>query len=154
MGLVEHATLRFERVYRASPSAVFDAWANPESKASWMLEFPGEHSLDFQVGGSELIRAVIPNGQRMEFASVYHDIVPEQRIVYSSTLSADGELATVSVTSVLLEPQGGGTRLLLTEQMASLDGREKPEWREEGTNGWLNKLGDFVENAAAGSTSR
>lgn len=62
----------------------------------------------------------------MRFESIYHDIVPNERIVHSSTLSAGDELATVSLTSVALHPSADGTKLLLTVQGTFLDGREEP----------------------------
>jgi uncharacterized protein YndB with AHSA1/START domain len=77
----------------------------------------------------------------MTFESFYRDIVPGERIVYSSTLSAGEDLATVSVTTVEFTSAGEGTRLLLTEQGTYLDGREEPAWREHGTGDWLDALG-------------
>lgn len=35
-----------------------------------------------------------------------------------------------------------GTRLLLVEQGAFLDGREDPSWCERSTSGWLDALAD------------
>ena len=48
---------------------------------------------------------------------------------------------TVSLTTVEFTPgQDGGTRLVLTEQGAFLDGREQPAWREQGTADQLEAL--------------
>ena len=44
----------------------------------------------------------------MTFESIYRDIVPQQRIVYTSTLSAGHELMTVSLTTVEFTPADGG----------------------------------------------
>jgi len=71
---------------------------------------------------------------------VYHDIVTDERIVYSSTLSAGDQLATVSLTTVEFRPTAAGTQLVLTEQGAFLDGYEDPRWREEGTSKQLAAL--------------
>jgi uncharacterized protein YndB with AHSA1/START domain len=77
----------------------------------------------------------------MTFETLYRDIVPEQRIVYTSTLSAGTDLCTVSLTTVEFTPgEDGGTRLVLTEQGAYLDGREEPAWREQGTASQLDAL--------------
>ena len=51
-------------------------------------------------------------------------------------------VATVSLTTVELVPEGEGTLLVLIEAGAYLDGREQPAWREQGTNDWLDALGD------------
>jgi len=74
------------------------------------------------------------------FDATYHDIVPGERIVYTSTLSAGDDAMTVSVTTVEFSAAEGGTRLVLTEQGAFLDGREEPAWREHGTAGQLDAL--------------
>ena len=48
---------------------------------------------------------------------------------------------TVSLTTVEFTPAAdGGTRLVLTEQGAYLDGREQPAWREQGTADQLEAL--------------
>ena len=86
----------------------------------------------------------------MTFESIYRDIVPPQRIVYTSTMLAGDELITVSLTTVEFRPAEAGTpeagtpkagtRLVLTEQGTFLDGREEPAWREHGTAAQLAAL--------------
>ncbi|MFI5069179.1 MAG: hypothetical protein ACHP9Z_35080, partial [Streptosporangiales bacterium] len=81
-------------------------------------------------------------GPMMTFESIYRDILPQQRIVYTSTMSAGNELMTVSLTTVEFRPAEGGTseggnpeggnpeggtRLVLTEQGRSWTaGRNRP----------------------------
>ena len=80
-------------------------------------------------------------GPAMTFETLYRDIVPDQRIVYTSTLSTETDLWTVSLTTVEFAPgKEGGTRLVLTEQGAYLDGHEQPAWREQGTSDQLEAL--------------
>ena len=75
------------------------------------------------------------------FVALAQMLVPDQRIVYTSTLSAETDLVTVSLTTVEFTPgDGGGTRLVLTEQGAYLDGREERAWREHGTADQLEAL--------------
>lgn len=142
---VTHGTFTLERVYAAPPSRVFAAWADPAAKARWFAG--GEdasHELDFSVGGRE-VNFGRHGGSDMAFESFYRDIVPDTRIVYASTLSADGTVVTVSTTTVELRPDGAGTRLVLTEQDTYLDGREQPSWREQGTGQWLDALGTALD---------
>ena len=107
-----------------------------------MVRGPGlEHRLDFRVGGHEVARGAGGDGEVLTFESTYHDIVPSARIVYSSTLSVRDQVATVSLTTVEISPAGNGTRLVLTEQGAYLDGLEDPSWREQGTSKQLDALG-------------
>lgn len=139
---VTHATFTLERSYPAPPGRVFAAWADPAAKASWFTPGPGfGHELDFRVGGREVARGGPDGGPVMTFETLYRDIVPDQRIVYTSTMSTGTDVMTVSLTTVEFTPGGdGGTRLVLTEQGAYLDGREQPAWREQGTADHLEAL--------------
>jgi uncharacterized protein YndB with AHSA1/START domain len=137
---VVHSTFSLERTYDASPGRVFAAWARPERKARW-FGGPGSHlELDFRVGGHESTGGTSPDGAVLRWASIYHDIVPERRIVFSSTLSVGPQVATVSITTVEFWADGTRTRLMLTEQGTFLDGLEQPAWREEGTGQQLDAL--------------
>ncbi|MBE1580311.1 SRPBCC family protein [Amycolatopsis roodepoortensis] len=137
---VKHATFTLERVYPVPPERVFAAWSDPAAKAGWITAPGGGHSLDFRVGGREVISGP-GDGKRPVFEARYEDIAENERIVYAGRLSADDVLATVSVTTILLEAEEGGTRLTLTEQGTFLDGHEEPAWREQGTADWLDALG-------------
>ena len=144
---VTHATFTLERSYPVPPARVFAAWADPAAKARWFTPNPDfGHELDFRVGGREVARGGPDGGPVMTFETLYREIVPDQRIVYTSTLADGDDLMTVSLTTVEFSPAeggtgpGGGTRLVLTEQGAFLDGREQPAWREQGTADQLEAL--------------
>lgn len=139
---VVHHTFAVERRYPVSVARVFAAWSDPQAKRRWFTGNEGEHALDFRVGGVETVQGPGSSGKTLVFESRYLDIVKNQRIVYVSTLSADDQLATTSITTVELRPDGDGTVLLLTESGVFLDGQEQPAWREQGTGDWLTKLGD------------
>jgi uncharacterized protein YndB with AHSA1/START domain len=136
-----HSTFSLERDYDVPTDLVFAAWADPKAKARWFAGPAAEHTLDFRVGGREWVRSSQGDGAALTFESIYHDIVNGARVVYSSTLSAGEILMTVSVTTVEFSPAGDGSRLLLTESGAFLDGHEQPSWREQGTASWLEALG-------------
>jgi uncharacterized protein YndB with AHSA1/START domain len=141
-----HATFTLERFYPVPAARVFAAWADPAAKARWFAPEPGAgHQLDFRIGGREVAHGGPGDGPVMTFETVYQDIVPDERIVYTSALSEGDGLMTVSLTTVELQGthQDGrdGTLLRLTEQGAFLDGREEPRWREQGTADQLDALG-------------
>ena len=143
---VLHATFTLQPSYPAAPVRVFAAWADPAAKARWFAGSQAEHELDFRIGGRETAsRAADGSNPAMKFESVYHDIVPDQRIVYSSTLRAGDQLATVSLTTIEFRPAAEGTELILTEQGTFLDGYEDPSWREEGTSSQLAALAAELE---------
>jgi uncharacterized protein YndB with AHSA1/START domain len=98
---VTHATFTLERSYPVPPARVFAAWAEPAAKARWFTPGPGfGHELDFRIGGREVATGGPDGGPVMTFETFYRDIVPEQRIVYTSTLSTETDLMTVSLTTV------------------------------------------------------
>lgn len=137
---VAHATFTLERSYRTPVAKVFAAWSDPAAKARWSGPGGGEHPFDFRVGGVEIGRVTREDGTPLTFESRYQDIVENERILYSTTLSEGDVLATVSLTTVEFLGADGGTRLVLTEQGTYLEGREQPAWRERGTADWLDAL--------------
>jgi uncharacterized protein YndB with AHSA1/START domain len=143
---VEHTTLVIERSYPAAPERVFAAWADPEAKVRWFGEGAEQFELEFRVGGRERHHGRLPDGTVYAFEGRYQDIVDDQRIVYTYEMLIDGVRISVSVATVELHPDtGGGTRLVLTEQGAFLDGRETPDRRKQGTGSLLDALGAELE---------
>jgi uncharacterized protein YndB with AHSA1/START domain len=142
---VTHATFSIERLYRASPHRVFAAWADPGAKARWFAGPESEHQLDFRVGGRETSGGTNGDGGVLSFESLYRDIVPAERIVFTSVLSSNDRVATVSLTTVELRAAGDDTQLILTEQGVFLDGLEEPKWREKGTSDQLDALGEELK---------
>src|ERR1035437_5224435 len=83
---VTHATVSLERSYPVPAARVFAAWPDPAAKARWFAPGPDSgHQLDFRVGGREVNHGGPEIGPVLSFESFYRDIVPDERIVYSST---------------------------------------------------------------------
>jgi uncharacterized protein YndB with AHSA1/START domain len=150
---VTHATFVVERSYAASPARVFAAWANPAAKARW---FVGPHEcetaafeIDFRVGGREINRGGPKGGPVHSFEGHYHDIVPNQRIVYTYDMHLDDTRISVSLATVALMPAGNGTQLIFTEQGAFLDGYDNVAQREQGTRELLDALGAELRREVA-----
>ena len=149
-----HGTFVIERTYPASPQRVFEAWADPAAKARW---FAGPHDkwqetlreFDFRVGGRERVSGVWPGGKVSAFDCLYHDIVPDERIVYSYGMHVDAVRISVSLATVEFKPAGGGTRLIFTEQAAFLDGYDDSGSRGQGTSALLGQLDAELQRAAA-----
>ena len=141
---VTHATFVIERTYDALPARVFAAWSQPAAKARWFScheEWAtAEYELDFRVGGREINRVGPRGGPVHSFEGRYHDIVPNQRIVYAYDMHLDETKISVSLATVELKPAGAGTRLIFTEQAAFLDGYNDLAGREEGTRAGLDNL--------------
>jgi uncharacterized protein YndB with AHSA1/START domain len=140
---VTHSTFTLERDYSASPATVFGAWADQATKALWFAGPGSKHALDFREGGLETASGE-HDGSVIAFETTYHEIIDQERINYTSTMRFGGTLTTTSLTTVEFRPAGEGTRLVLTEHGAYLDGHELPEWREGGTGEQLDKLGKVL----------
>ena len=152
---VAHATFVLERSYGAPPARVFAAWADPAAKARWFKSpdewGPDEFELDFRVGGRELNRGGPKGGPVYTYSARYQDIVADERIIYTYSMHLDQALLSVSVATVELHLEGAGTRLVLTEQGAYLDGRDSPDQRQQGAGGLLDALGAELGREPAGS---
>jgi uncharacterized protein YndB with AHSA1/START domain len=150
---VTHATFVLERTYDASPARVFAAWADPAAKARWFASpeewGPDEFELDFRVGGREVSRGGPDGGPVFTYDARYQDIVADERIVSTYSMHLDQALLSISVATVELRPEGAGTRLVLTEQGAYLDGRDSPDQRQQGAGGLLDALGAELRRAPA-----
>lgn len=145
---IVHATFTLERAYPVPRQQVFRAWADPQLKAQWFAGNSAAFALDFRPGGIER-NGGVHDGKQISWESLYREIVPDERIVYTSVLSEDDTVATLSLTTVEFASRGKGTQLVLVEAGAYLDGREQPAWREQGTSDWLDALGRSLGDAGA-----
>ena len=146
---VVHSTFTVERTYGKAPARVFAAWSDPALKGRWFGggndAAPVDLDMDFRVGGTEQIR------DDDSYVVRYHEIVPDERIVFTYDLSFGGPLVSVSLASVEFHPanDGGGTQLTYTEHGAFLDGIDDPELRKNGTGGMLDELGRLLKESPA-----
>ena len=144
---VVHDSFSIERTYPVAPATVFAAWASLAAKAHWFadegVELVGDHTLDFRPGGREHLSAEA-EGKHFDFDATYYDIVENERFVWSYDMHMDGRRMSVSVGTVELTGVPGGTRLVMTEQGAFLDGLDTNEQRAEGTRQFLDNLGDYL----------
>jgi uncharacterized protein YndB with AHSA1/START domain len=139
-----HGTFSLERAYDAAPARVFKAWADPAIKTRWFVGPADwqmlERAMEFRVGGKERLRGRKGSGIISTFDSVYHDIVPDQRIIYSYDMHLDERHISVSLATIELRPEAAGTRLVITEQGVFLDGYDDGGSRERGTRILLDQL--------------
>ncbi len=146
---VVHNTFAVERSYPVKPERVFAAFADSAQKRRWYAE--GEKSqvegyeLDFRVGGKEFYSLGFKEGhplagRSLKSENVYREIVPNRRMIFTSTMAVADKCVSVSLGTVELLPSEKGTDLILTFQSAFLEGSDGPEMREAGWRDLLEKL--------------
>ena len=151
---VIHDTFVIERIYPASSSRVFAAFASREAKDAWgdtgdiaaAEPITGPAVFDFRVGGHERF-GIVYQGVRHTYDAIYYDIVPDQRLVYSYEMYADGVRFSVSVATIEFVKTDDGTTLTWTEQGAYLDGidgQDAPQLRQGGTSEMLDGLTKYL----------
>jgi uncharacterized protein YndB with AHSA1/START domain len=145
---VRHGSFTLTRRYDATPARVFAAWAIPEQRSRWNIHGKwtvAAQSFDFREGGEEMKRFGPPGGDPVHVACTrYEDIVPDKRIVMSSTTRVRDILTSVTLLTVQIEPADKGSLLRLTYQAVLLDEGDRIENREEGWVSILAKLGDAL----------
>ena len=160
---VVHSTFRIERTYPASATEVYRALTDPVAKAKWFTGGEGftllERRMDVRPGGRERLQGRwAPGTHRAEpdaegrpcgvvstFDAVYLDVIPEQRLVYAYEMHLDDRKISASLATLELQPASAGTRLIVTEQGAFLDGFDDAGSREHGTGQLLEALGRSLE---------
>ncbi|SRR6266702_1811458 len=146
---VVHSTFVVERSFPRSPKIVFAAFIDPAKMRRWFAE--GAHNevlefkQDFRLGGSQRLRYRFKEGTPlpgMEIVNVghFHEIVPDRRIVISSTMDLGEKRISASLVTVEVVPEGQGTRLTCTHQGAFFEGADGPKMREAGWNALMDKL--------------
>jgi len=145
-----HATFRLERSYAAPVERVWRALTDEAAKSKWFAGTPDrwqllERRMDLRVGGTERLKGRWEGGVTSTFDAVYHDIVPNERLVYSYTMHLDEKKISVSLATLELTAEAGKTTLAVTEQGAFLDGYDDAGSRERGTFHLLDALGASLD---------
>lgn len=146
---IKHATFTIERKLDFDPAVVFRAWTDPASKARWFGGPPDKwteqvREMDARVGGRDRLIGKFIEGSESRFDAVYLDIVPDRRLVYSYEMHWQGKKISVSLASIEFVALGRGTKLIVTEQGAFLDGFDDGGSRERGTLVLMENLERFL----------
>jgi uncharacterized protein YndB with AHSA1/START domain len=143
---VVHATFHLERTYDAPVARVWKALTDEKAKQKWFGGTAGrweqlERHMDVRVGGSERVKGRWEGGVVSTFDALYHDVIANERLVYSYVMHLDDKKISVSLATMQLKADGGKTTLKIFEQGAFLDGYDDAGSRERGTGHLLDALG-------------
>jgi uncharacterized protein YndB with AHSA1/START domain len=148
---VVHATFHLERSYDAPVARVWKALTDEAAKQKWFAGTPGqwellERQMDVRVGGRERLKGRWDGGVVSTFDATYHDVIPNQRLVYTYEMYLDDKKISVSLATMQLKAAGAKTTLMVTEQGAFLDGYDDAGSREHGTGHLLDALGASLKD--------
>jgi len=148
---VVHATFRLERTYDASATRVWTALTDETANQKWFGGTPGqwellERRMDVRVGGREHVKGRWEGGVVTTFDAIYHDVVPNERLVYTYEMHMDDKKISVSLATMQLKGEGAKTTLMVTEQGAFLDGYDDAGSREQGTGHLLDAMGASLKD--------
>ncbi|HEV7319171.1 MAG TPA: SRPBCC family protein [Ensifer sp.] len=149
---VEHQSFTIERSFKATPEQVFRAFSEPAAKERWFVnvEAGAKMTHDFRVGGQESGRFSQDDGTTYYDDTIYLDIVENIRIIFAYTMTENDRKISASVATVDIQPDGNGTRLVFTEQVAFLDGLDKLEYRR---GGWESLMGALAKELGEATVS-
>ena len=148
---VVHASFHLQRTYDAPAARVWRALTDESAKQKWFGGSPGqwellERQMDVRVGGRERVRGRWQAGVVSTFDALYHDVIPNERLVYSYEMHLDDKKISVSLATMQLKAEGAKTTLMVTEQGAFLDGYDDAGSRERGTGHLLDALGASLKD--------
>ena len=148
---VVHATFHLERSYDAPIARVWQALTDENAKQKWFGGTPGrwelmERHMDVRAGGRERLKGRWEGGVVSTFDAIYHDVIPNERLVYSYEMHLDDKKISVSLATLQLKGTDGKTTLMVTEQGAFLDGYDDAGSREQGTAHLLDALGALLKD--------
>lgn len=141
---VRHDTVVVRRSYDATPARIFCAWSDPKEMAKW--HSPGDATWtvktlehDFRIGGRRRMTFGSPTEQYFEDCR-YEDIIPDRRLCYAMTIARGDTRITTSMVTIEINPKGAGSEMIVTDQLAILDGGDTAKDRERGWGETLDKL--------------
>jgi uncharacterized protein YndB with AHSA1/START domain len=137
-------SLTINRRFKSSPEKIYAAWTQPDQVVQWFGP-PGvrDASADFDLraGGRYTIVAFTADGERNQVGGVFHEVVPNRKLVYTWAWHSTPERE--SLVTLELKPDGGGTLLTLQhEQFFDEPARDR---HNAGWTGALTKLETYLD---------
>lgn len=112
-------SVQLHRILRTSPERVYRAFLNADAMAKWLPPngFTGKvHQMDAKVGGAwKMSFTNFGSGNSHSFGGRYLELVPRERIVYTSTFD-DPNLPGEMRTTITLVPVSCGTELKVVQE--------------------------------------
>ena len=141
------------RVYDAPRELVWRAWTDPAHLAQWFGPRGFTSSvpeLDVRVGGNLRIVMHGPDGNDYPMKGVFREVTPPARLVFRNiAVDEDGNHLLEGETTVILEEEGGKTKLTLKTYAKGLVPMA-PQMLAGMETGWSQSLDKLAELVAKG----
>jgi uncharacterized protein YndB with AHSA1/START domain len=149
-------TIVMTRTFDAPRAVVFEAWTRPQHVARWWDPSGtplAECEIDLRPGGHFRWINRGPSGIDHPFTGTYRDILPPERLVFTSRSSPSGP---ESVGTLILAEQAGKTMLTITIECGSVAERDAMLAMrvDAGTARTLENLADYLPTIDAVSQTQ
>lgn len=144
--------LVLERVVDVPPALVWKAWTTPEMLKQWFTPAPWttpEVEVDLRPGGTFRNVMQSPEGDRMTGGGSYVEVVPNERLVWTTALLPGFRPAPPRTgfphftAAIVLAPEGAGTKYTAVVMHPTEEGCKKHEAMGF-HNGWSTALDQLV----------
>jgi uncharacterized protein YndB with AHSA1/START domain len=112
-------TVKLHRVLATRPEKLYRAFLEPDAVASWLPPFGfvcTVHELDASEGGKHRMSfRNFTTGDSHSFGGTYHELVPDERLVYT-TVFDDPNLPGEMTVTVSLKPVSVGTEMTVVQE--------------------------------------
>jgi uncharacterized protein YndB with AHSA1/START domain len=112
-------TVKLHRVLRTTPEKIYRAFVEPDAFARWLPPhgFVGKvHQMDAKMGGTyHMSFTNFTSGNSHAFGGTYHELVPGERIRYTSRFD-DPNLPGEMQTTITLKQVSCGTELTVMQE--------------------------------------
>lgn len=143
-----HGTVVVDRHYPHPPAAVFAAYADIDQRSAWSAPSDAEElvfdSHDFRVGGHDGFRCGLKGNLVFSGTTRYEYIVDGSLIVFTESVTMNGDPRAVSLVAWHVTADGDGSRLTITDQVTSFVGPDEIEGQRAGYTGILDQLARFL----------
>lgn len=139
--------ISMDRVFEASPAAVFSAWTTAESFARWFggpdIQVPADQ-LDYVAEPGREWRAVmvLPDGNTMNWTGSFETVEPDSTFVFTIT-DRPAEPARAKIT-VDLAAEGEGTAMFFAQETPGFT----PEQQDALVGGWNHFFDEMAKVAS------
>ncbi len=130
----------------------YQAWTGPSVVKRWFGPTPEFSTpiveVDLRIGGTYLIGMKSPDGELYVAAGVYHEIVPNKKLVFTWRWESEPSDSPDTLLTVEFKKPGQNTELILTHKNFATE--ELMKEHREGWEGALSKLSTFVTKGGIG----